>query len=108
MDRQTLIDGYKNILRTIYSPEEYYARVYASLKNTLNHNTGYPLQKFRPEHVVHFFRVFFKLGVFDAARKDFWRFLRRVVSERRELLPEAVVLAVMGYHFRKITEQYCD
>ncbi|HEX8494287.1 MAG TPA: B12-binding domain-containing radical SAM protein [Pyrinomonadaceae bacterium] len=108
MDRQTLIDGYKTILRTIYSPEEYYARVYASLKNTISTRTAYPLQKFRPEHVVHFFRVFFKLGVFDNARKDFWRFLRRVISERREVLPEAVVLAVMGYHFRKITEQYCE
>lgn len=108
MDRQTLIDGYKRILRTIYSPEEYYARVYASLRNTIASSTGSPMQRFRPEHVVHFFRVLFKLGVFDEARKDFWRFLRRVVAERRERLPEAVVLAVMGYHFRKITEQYCD
>jgi radical SAM superfamily enzyme YgiQ (UPF0313 family) len=108
MDRQTLIDGYKTILRTIYSPEEYYARVYASLKNTIGNSTSYPLQKFRPEHVVQFFRVLFRLGVFDTARKDFWRFLRRVVAERRERLPEAVVLAAMGYHFRKITEQYCD
>jgi radical SAM superfamily enzyme YgiQ (UPF0313 family) len=108
MDRQTLIDGYKTILRTIYSPEEYYARVYASLKHTISNRTAYPLQKFRPAHVLHFFRVFFKLGLFDSARSDFWRFLRRVVAERRELLPEAVVLAVMGYHFRKITEQYCD
>jgi radical SAM superfamily enzyme YgiQ (UPF0313 family) len=108
MDRQTLIDGYKTILRTIYSPEEYYARVYASLRNTIASSTGSPVQPFRPEHVVHFFRVLFKLGVFDEARKDFWRFLRRVVAERRERLPEAVVLAVMGYHFRKITEQYCD
>jgi radical SAM superfamily enzyme YgiQ (UPF0313 family) len=106
MDRQTLIDGYKRILRTIYSPEEYYARVYASLKNTIS--SGYELNKFKPEHVVHFFRVFFQLGVFDGARKDFWRFLRRVFKEQRKVLPEAVVLAVMGYHFRKITEQYCD
>lgn len=108
MDRQTLIDGYKTIMRTIYSPEEYYARVYASLRNTIISTTSYPLRKFRPEDVVNFFRVFFKLGVFDNSRKDFWRFLRRVVSQQRERLPEAVVLAAMGYHFRKITEQYCD
>lgn len=108
MDRQTLIDGYKTILRTIYSPEEYYTRVYASLKNTISSSSYTPLKQFRPEHVVHFFRVLFKLGIFDNARKDFWRFLRQVISERREVLPEAVVLAVMGYHFRKITELYCD
>jgi hypothetical protein len=107
MDRQTLIDGYKKILQTIYSPEEYYARVCASLKNTFS--TGYsPAKAFKKEYVIGFFRVLFKLGMFDSSRKEFWSFLRRVYSERRDLIGDAVVLAVMGYHFRKITEQYCE
>jgi hypothetical protein len=107
MDRQTLIEGYKTILKTIYSPEEYYARVSASLKHTIT--SGYPAsQAFQSGYVLGFFRVLFKLGLLDESRKDFWRFLRRVFSERRELMPDAIVLAVMGYHFRKITEQYCD
>ena len=106
MDRQTLIDGYKTIMRTIYSPEEYYERVRASLKNTFS-SSYYPAKTFKMEYVLGFFRVLFKLGMFDSARTEFWRFLRRVYSERRDLLGDAVVLAVMGYHFRKITEQYC-
>ena len=107
MDRQTLIDGYKRILQTIYSPEEYYERVRASLRNTFS--SGYsPAKAFKKEYVVGFFRVLFKLGMFDSSRKEFWRFLHRVYSERRDLIGDAVVLAVMGYHFRKITEQYCE
>jgi len=106
MDRQTLIDGYKTIMRTIYSPEEYYERVRASLKNTFS-SSYYPAKTFKMEYVLGFFRVLFKLGMFDSARTEFWRFLRRVYSERRDLIGDAVVLAVMGYHFRKITEQYC-
>jgi radical SAM superfamily enzyme YgiQ (UPF0313 family) len=107
MDRQTLIEGYKTILKTIYSPEEYYARVYASLKHTLTSSYS-PSQAFKSESVLSFFRVIYKLGLQDKSRKDFWRFLRRILTERRDLMPDAVVLAVMGYHFRKITEQYCD
>jgi radical SAM superfamily enzyme YgiQ (UPF0313 family) len=107
MDRQLLIDGYKKIMRTIYSPTEYYERVRNSLKFTTS--TGYsPAKAFKKEYVLGFFRVLFRLGMTDPSRKEFWRFLRRVYSERRDLIGDAVVLAVMGYHFRKITEQYCE
>jgi hypothetical protein len=107
MDRQILIDGYKKIMRTIYSPAEYYERVRNSLKFTTS--TGYsPAKAFKKEYILGFFRVLFRLGMADPSRKEFWRFLRRVYSERRELIGDAVVLAVMGYHFRKITEQYCE
>ncbi|HYE64904.1 MAG TPA: B12-binding domain-containing radical SAM protein, partial [Pyrinomonadaceae bacterium] len=105
MDRQTLIEGYKTILRTIYTPAEYYARACSSLKNTMT--SEYPLVgTLNTEHLFAFFRVVFKLGLLDHYRQDFWRFLRRVYSERRDLIPDAMVLAAMGYHFRKITEQY--
>ena len=107
MDRQLLIDGYKKIMRTIYSPTEYYERVRNSLKFTTS--TGYsPAKAFKKEYVLGFFRVLFRLGMADPSRKEFWKFLRRVYSERRDLIGDAVVLAVMGYHFRKITEQYCE
>ena len=107
MDRQILIDGYKKIMRTIYSPAEYYERVRNSLKFTSS--SGYsPAKAFKKEYILGFFRVLFRLGMTDPSRREFWRFLRRVYSERRELIGDAIVLAVMGYHFRKITEQYCE
>ena len=107
MDRQILIDGYKKIMRTIYNPAEYYERVRNSLKFTTS--SGYaPAKAFKKEYVLGFFRVLFHLGMADPSRKEFWRFLRRVYKERRDLIGDAVVLAVMGYHFRKITEQYCE
>jgi len=106
MDRQTLLEGYKTILRTIYNPEEYYARAYASLKNTIA--TSYsPLEFSNIEKLLTGVRLVFKLGLLDAARKEFWHFLRRIYSERRDLLPDAMVLAAMGYSVRKVAERYC-
>src|SRR5712692_2236545 len=106
IDSETLIAGYKTIMRTLYEPAEYYARALTSLKNTIT--TGMPRDRvLNLENLMAGVSVVFKLGLLDHSRRDFWRFLRRTNSEDRSLLAEAVALAAMGYHFRRITEQYC-
>jgi radical SAM superfamily enzyme YgiQ (UPF0313 family) len=106
MDRETLLEGYQTILRNIYSPVEYYNRAWASLKNTVT--TGMPpITTLSAENMIAFLRVVYRLGIVDSSRKNFWQFLRRTFHERRDLLADAVTLAAMGYHFRKVTEEYC-
>jgi radical SAM superfamily enzyme YgiQ (UPF0313 family) len=107
MDRQTLIEGYKTILRTIYSPTEYYRRSFASLKNTVTSDLP-PIRSLTDQNLRALLRVVFKLGLLDASRKEFWHFIRGIYSERRDLIADALALAVMGYHFRKVTEEYCE
>jgi hypothetical protein len=106
IDAETLVAGYKTIMRTLYEPAEYYGRALTSLRNTIT--TGMPPDKtLNLENLIAGIRVVFRLGLLDHSRRDFWRFLRHINSEHRELLAEAVALAAMGYHFRKVTEQYC-
>jgi hypothetical protein len=50
------------------------------------------------------FRIVLALGVRDRARVEFWRYLRRAHSRHREKFADAVRLAAVGYHFRKLTE----
>jgi hypothetical protein len=54
--------------------------------------------------VMALFRVVLALGVRDRARGEFWRYLRRALTRHREKFAEAVRLAAVGYHFRKLTE----
>jgi hypothetical protein len=49
-------------------------------------------------------RTLCTLGVFDRERGQFWKFLSRIFVRQPRRLPEAVVLASLGYHYRKITE----
>jgi radical SAM superfamily enzyme YgiQ (UPF0313 family) len=106
MDRETLLEGYRTILHNIYSPVEYYSRAWASLMNTVT--TGMPpIKTLSPENVLAFMRVVYRLGILDSSRKNFWQFLRRIIRERRDLLADGLTLAAMGYHFRKVTEEYC-
>ena len=105
MDPALLIQGYQRIMRTIYSPREYYQRVLDSMRQTA--------QEFaEPQHytlinaVTSFTRVMVKLGVLDRERKEFWRFISRATVKHRDRLAESLRLAAMGYHFRKLSELY--
>ena len=108
MDAQRLIEGYKAIIETIYSPAEYYRRALDSLKmvkrDAAPATSGSGL---RLSDMAAFARVILALGVRDGARSEFWRFIRRVLAEHREKFEHGMLLAAMGYHFRRLTETYC-
>jgi Domain of unknown function (DUF4070) len=54
--------------------------------------------------VVTLSRIVLALGVRDRARGEFWRYLRCALTQHHERFAEAVRLAALGYHFRKLTE----
>ncbi len=101
MDPHTLIGGHKSILRTIYAPREYYERALESLKRTPlgSDHSGYKGLAL-VKGVAALARVIFYLGVLDAERLEFWRFMKRVVLEHHRHFAQGVKFAAMGYHFR--------
>jgi len=107
MDPVRLIEGYKSIMRTIYSPAEYYQRALNSLDWVRQAVIPATQNKFSRRNVAAFARIVFKLGIRDAERSEFWRYLRRVLIDHRAKFEQAMSFAVVGYHFRKLTEIYC-
>src|SRR3989442_3731276 len=105
MDPAILIEGYEKIMRTIYSPREYYQRALDSMRRTAQ-------QFSEPQHynilnsLTSLTRVMLKLGVLDGERKEFWRFLTQTLVRHRDRFAESLRLAAMGYHFRKLSELY--
>jgi radical SAM superfamily enzyme YgiQ (UPF0313 family) len=105
MDPARLIQGYQTIMRTIYSPREYYQRALDSMRRTAQEFT-------EPQHyslmngAASLMRVLVKLGVLDRERKEFWRFLSQATARHRVAFAETLRLAAMGYHFRKLSEVY--
>src|SRR5216683_7721752 len=109
MDPTRLIEGYKSIMRTIYSPAEYYQRALDCL-GWVRH-TVLPTKTRRTltsNNVATLVRIILKLGIRDGERVEFWRFMRHVLKDHRAKFEEAMSFAVTGYHFRKLTEAYCD
>ncbi len=107
MDPARLIEGYKSIMQTIYSPAEYYERALNCL-GWLRHAMGTTKShnKVNFRNVAALTRIVFKLGIRDRERTEFWRFFRQVLKNHRARFEQAMSFAATGYHFRKLTEAY--
>jgi radical SAM superfamily enzyme YgiQ (UPF0313 family) len=105
MNYETLINGYKHILNTIYSPKPYYERVKTLLKE-------YKPQKRKARPQVHFYHIkaFIKsiwfLGIKEKGRKYYWKLLALTLLRHPRSFPLSISLSVYGFHFRKIVEKY--
>ena len=104
MNYKALIDGYKKVLSTIYSPEYYYQRVKTLLTEIK------PLQKhkfqFRLYYLTGFLKSIWYLGIIGKERAHYWRLFSWSLFRRPKLLPMAITYAVYGFHFRKIIKSH--
>ena len=104
MDRQTLINGYKRVLTTIYDPglRNYFERCLTMLKHlgpTQSLNSGIGKKEWAA------FVTSMKRQLFSKQGPAYLRFLLRVLKDNPRMFSEAVRLAIWGYHFEKITSQ---
>jgi radical SAM superfamily enzyme YgiQ (UPF0313 family) len=103
MDSRLLVEGYRSILKTIYSSGEYYQRALETLRRV----SGTPPEPNRYSlrgGIVAFTRIIVRLGVLDRERREFWKFFGRTLANHREQFAHSMRLAVMGYHFRKLND----
>ncbi len=104
MHPQALRDGYKRILATIYSPKEYYERVMQFLR------THEPLrQHVAPLQFAHLralSKSMLMLGVIGKERLYYWKLFFWALFRRPRLFTTAITLAIYGFHFRRVFEQY--
>ena len=106
MDAARLIAGYQAILRAIYDPAAYYQRALDCLEQ-VSQPASETRQQGSARDLLALLRVVATLGLRDRARNEFWRYLRCAYRDHRAKFPQAVMLAALGYHFRKLTEVYC-
>jgi len=104
MDTESLIQGYKKILQTIYAPKEYYARVKLFLKNYDPQQTrGFRIQAI---HIKALVKSAVLLGIIGRERFQYWKLFLWSLLCRPRLFPLAIMFSIYGYHFRKVFEQY--
>jgi radical SAM superfamily enzyme YgiQ (UPF0313 family) len=100
MNEAVLMDGYKSIINTIYSPKYYYQRIANFLREYK------PSKLIAPHFSIHeisaFFKANFLLGIVGEERKYYWRLLGWSLFKRPGTFAKAITLSIYGYHFRKI------
>lgn len=101
MSLEALYTGYRAVLRHLYAPEHYYARVKTFLQE-------YRLPKIQEpiglQHVLALFRSIIRLGIVGRERLEYWRLFLWTLFRRPRLFPLAITLAIYGHHFRQV----CD
>jgi len=100
MDLDTLREGYRNIMRHIYTPKHYYPRVKTFLREYRAGKIEIPSDF---QRYLAFFRSSIRLGIVGSERFQYWRLLGWTLFRRPGLLPLAVTLAIYGHHFRKVS-----
>jgi radical SAM superfamily enzyme YgiQ (UPF0313 family) len=102
MKSETLLEGYKKVVRTIYSPKEYYARVLRFLRvyRPLRRKGG----RIRLVHIVAFLKTIVLLGVIGRERIYYWKLFFWSLFRNPGFFPMAITFAIYGFHFRKVFE----
>jgi radical SAM superfamily enzyme YgiQ (UPF0313 family) len=102
MDPTRLVEGYRSVLKRIYSCEAYYDRVRVYLSRTYSKSD---MKRTRQRWLTRgntraFVTSIVRQGIFGHHRWSYWRFLMTVATRYRHCVGPAMTLAVMGYHFQ--------
>ena len=107
MDAAKLVEGYRSVLKQIYSCEAYYERV----KLYLNRTKPRPGERVSRQrwltraNVRAFVTSIVRQGVLGPRRWSYWKFLLAAATRYRRCFGAAMTLAVMGYHFQVMTRK---
>jgi len=104
MDRNTLLNGYKRLVSTIYSPKYYYSRVRKFLQEYSP--PARRIFKLRPIHLTALLKSVVFLGIIGRERLQYWKLMLWTLFRRPRCFGLASTLAIYGFHYRKVFEQY--
>jgi radical SAM superfamily enzyme YgiQ (UPF0313 family) len=106
MGAEALVNGYRKIMQTIYSPEKYYERIiifleeYRPVKRRQRVSLALILAALKG-----LFKSVWYLGIVERSRRYYWKLVTKALFKYRRAFPEAVGMAIWGFHFRKVTQK---
>ena len=107
MDAAKLVEGYRSVLKQIYSSEAYYKRI----KLYLSRIQSAPGRKRVKQRWVTranaraLLTSMLRQGVFSSGRWSYWRFVAAAATRYRRFFGVAMTLVVMGYHCQVVTRR---
>jgi radical SAM superfamily enzyme YgiQ (UPF0313 family) len=99
LNRDFLQSGYRELVKKLYEPGNYYQRIRTFLKS---HRPTGPRQRLSWADFVAFLKSFWVLGVWHRGRVGYWRLFWGTLIRYPRQFPHAIELAILGYHFRRV------
>jgi len=101
LNREFLQSGYRDLVKKLYEPGNYYRRIRTFLKS---HRPAGPGRRLSWADFVAFLKSFWVLGVWHRGRVGYWRLFVGTLIRRPRQFPHAIELAILGYHFRRVAK----
>jgi radical SAM superfamily enzyme YgiQ (UPF0313 family) len=100
MNKENLIEGYKRILSTIYTPKNYYSRIITYLNEYNEFVSG---SKFSIKlKIKAISKSFWLMGVLENGKLYFWKMFFWTLLHKPKLISEALTQSIYGYHYRTV------
>ncbi len=99
LSRDFLINGYRDLMKRLYEPRVYYDRIRTFLRH---HQPTGPRLRVSWADVQAFLKSFYVLGVRHRGRRAYWRFCAGTLLKRPHQFAQAMELAIIGHHFRRV------
>jgi radical SAM superfamily enzyme YgiQ (UPF0313 family) len=104
MSSDALVNGYRRILGTIYSPKNYYARVRKFLQE---YQPPRKMQaRFRFMYIRAMVQSVVRLGIIGRERYQYWKLFFWSLVRKPRLFPLAITLSIYGFHFRQVFRRH--
>jgi hypothetical protein len=103
MNRLTLVEGYRNLLGTIYSQQANFERIKVFLAEYQLPPALSP--KAVKRQVLVFLKIIWKLGIIEKGKLYFWKLLLHVMHNCPQKFSQAMQMAIYGFHFRKVVAE---
>ena len=99
LNREFLINGYRDLMKRLYEPRHYYQRIRIFLQHQQPRG---PRLRLSRRDLEAFVKSLWLLGVWHHGRLAYWRFVLTALLRRPRQFPKAMELAIIGYHFRRV------
>lgn len=105
MNRETLVQGYRNLVKTLYSPKQFHERLTRFLENYEKPDFFKKTPSLR--QFGAFFKSIFYLGILGNGISQwyYWKTVVKAAVRYRSAFVETITLMIYGYHFRKVAEK---
>ncbi|HEY6460879.1 MAG TPA: B12-binding domain-containing radical SAM protein, partial [Polyangiaceae bacterium] len=102
MGDEPLLEGYRALMRDLYSARGYYARCERVIDRV-----GPPVAgaRFQPRDLAPAARAIVRIGIFGERRRHFWRLLGRSLHRGHHAIRRAFLFAIQGEHLIRYTEE---
>ena len=99
LDREFLVNGYRELMKKLYEPRNYYQRIRTFLEH---HRPQGPRLRLSRSDFQAFLKSLWLLGVWHRGRLAYWRFCVTTLLRRPRQFHQAIELAIIGHHFRRV------